>query len=101
ATALCALLHRLVSTPVADLLSDISSLVIFFLLRRRPPRSTLFPYTTLFRSAAHRFHGSLEHRPLILGELDLNNLLDAARAQDDGHADVDVLLAVLDRKSVV
>src|SRR3712207_8048824 len=22
---------------------------------RRPPRSTLFPYTTLFRSAAHRF----------------------------------------------
>src|SRR5947199_7299289 len=24
---------------------------IFFLLIRRPPRSTLFPYTTLFRSA--------------------------------------------------
>src|SRR5689334_23536587 len=23
----------------------------FFLMRRRPPRSTLFPYTTLFRSA--------------------------------------------------
>src|SRR5690606_39745515 len=23
---------------------------VFFLLRRRPPRSTLFPYTTLFRS---------------------------------------------------
>src|SRR3712207_7212906 len=23
---------------------------------RRPPRSTLFPYTTLFRSAAHRLH---------------------------------------------
>src|SRR2546430_11736925 len=22
---------------------------------RRPPRSTLFPYTTLFRSAGHRF----------------------------------------------
>src|SRR2546427_6443416 len=22
---------------------------------RRPPRSTLFPYTTLFRSGAHRF----------------------------------------------
>src|SRR5256885_5425252 len=25
----------------------------FFLMIRRPPRSTLFPYTTLFRSAAH------------------------------------------------
>src|SRR2546426_5800463 len=26
--------------------------VIFFLMIRRPPRSTLFPYTTLFRSSA-------------------------------------------------
>jgi len=25
--------------------------VFFFLMIRRPPRSTLFPYTTLFRSA--------------------------------------------------
>src|SRR3712207_8494687 len=27
-------------------------LVVFFLMIRRPPRSTLFPYTTLFRSFA-------------------------------------------------
>src|ERR1017187_10726640 len=27
-----------------------SSLCFFFLMIRRPPRSTLFPYTTLFRS---------------------------------------------------
>src|SRR5262245_65247745 len=27
-------------------------LCLFFLLIRRPPRSTLFPYTTLFRSTA-------------------------------------------------
>src|SRR2546430_9977384 len=26
----------------------------FFLMIRRPPRSTLFPYTTLFRSPLHR-----------------------------------------------
>src|SRR5258707_4657975 len=26
----------------------------FFLMIRRPPRSTLFPYTTLFRSAENR-----------------------------------------------
>src|SRR3712207_7461477 len=26
-------------------------LVVFFLMIRRPPRSTLFPYTTLFRSS--------------------------------------------------
>src|SRR5687768_17829925 len=29
-------------------------LFIFFLMIRRPPRSTLFPYTTLFRSAVQR-----------------------------------------------
>src|SRR5215468_11442842 len=28
------------------------SLFFFFLMIRRPPRSTLFPYTTLFRSPA-------------------------------------------------
>src|SRR5437773_11146600 len=26
--------------------------IFFFIMIRRPPRSTLFPYTTLFRSAA-------------------------------------------------
>src|SRR5438309_9077047 len=30
-------------------------LIFFFLMIRRPPRSTLFPYTTLFRSRARRF----------------------------------------------
>src|SRR5438552_8996368 len=31
----------------------------FFLMIRRPPRSTLFPYTTLFRSHAHMDHFDL------------------------------------------
>ena len=35
-----------------------SSLLLFFLMIRRPPRSTLFPYTTLFRSFS--WSGSLE-----------------------------------------
>src|SRR5438034_8389459 len=30
-------------------------LSFFFLILRRPPRSTLFPYTTLFRSSIHHF----------------------------------------------
>src|SRR3712207_9121533 len=29
-------------------------LVFFFLMIRRPPRSTLFPYTTLFRSCSQK-----------------------------------------------
>src|SRR2546422_4151634 len=33
-------------TPFCDL-------SFFFLMIRRPPRSTLFPYTTLFRSLSH------------------------------------------------
>src|SRR2546429_7039233 len=39
------------------------SLCFFFLMIRRPPRSTLFPYTTLFRSHERR------ERVLVLGRL--------------------------------
>src|SRR5256886_14066526 len=31
-------------------------MVFFFLMIRRPPRSTLFPYTTLFRSGREKLH---------------------------------------------
>src|SRR2546428_9840969 len=34
-----------------------SLLFFFFLMIRRPPRSTLFPYTTLFRSASSALLG--------------------------------------------
>src|SRR5256885_3089934 len=34
----------------------------FFLMIRRPPRSTLFPYTTLFRSGYWRMQGLLPGR---------------------------------------
>src|SRR6266851_7740268 len=33
---------------------SLSFLFFFFLMIRRPPRSTLFPYTTLFRSGCRR-----------------------------------------------
>src|SRR3712207_7498554 len=32
-------------------------MLFFFLMIRRPPRSTLFPYTTLFRSRAAQHEG--------------------------------------------
>src|SRR3712207_7177740 len=32
---------------------------------RRPPRSTLFPYTTLFRSPAHRVQHGVAPRALV------------------------------------
>src|SRR5438105_14742448 len=44
------------------------SLSLFFLMIRRPPRSTLFPYTTLFRSACPEADRSnqLPHRLLLV-----------------------------------
>src|SRR2546430_16380960 len=42
---------------------DTCSFCFFFLMIRRPPRSTLFPYTTLFRSSEtsgpNQLHGFL------------------------------------------
>src|SRR3989442_13985888 len=40
----------LVSIVTGDAQWCFASLFFFFLMIRRPPRSTLFPYTTLFRS---------------------------------------------------
>src|SRR5947207_11385291 len=39
-------------------LSGFSVFLFFFLLIRRPPRSTLFPYTTLFRSSSRTADGA-------------------------------------------
>src|SRR3990172_359974 len=54
----------------------------FFLIKRRPPRSTLFPYTTLFRSHAadartRRTHQSAcpipERAEMVRGRVDRKN----------------------------
>src|SRR5438477_12371074 len=44
-----------------------SDSLFFFLMIRRPPRSTLFPYTTLFRSHALDEAAHL-HAPVDLGD---------------------------------
>src|SRR5258707_14998327 len=43
-------MHANISDILNLLTSLLRSIVFFFLMIRRPPRSTLFPYTTLFRS---------------------------------------------------
>src|SRR5258707_3170721 len=50
------------------------SIFFFFLMIRRPPRSTLFPYTTLFRSRVSESAGSVN------GDLTL-----ASGAEVSGH----------------
>src|SRR5438067_3810983 len=54
-----------------------SSLLFFFLMIRRPPRSTLFPYTTLFRSLSDLLH----HELLELARLEVQSIW-----SDDGIA---------------
>src|SRR2546430_17210329 len=41
----------MVAQSTREFIHNITWLLFFFLMIRRPPRSTLFPYTTLFRSA--------------------------------------------------
>src|SRR5574340_1545185 len=41
--------------------------LFFFLMIRRPPRSTLFPYTTLFRSGAPCSHGTWQVAVPLVG----------------------------------
>src|SRR5437879_13063655 len=40
---------------------------LFFLMLRRPPRSTLFPYTTLFRSVIRKVLQCGSRKPFIGG----------------------------------
>src|SRR3712207_8488636 len=65
--------------------------VVFFLMIRRPPRSTLFPYTTLFRSlGAERAgdgHPQLGGAAVLGGELEhgLALALGRQRSGDDAE----------------
>src|SRR2546427_8193913 len=51
----------------------------FFLMIRRPPRSTLFPYTTLFRSEALEHHA--DAAPLH-GDVAVVHLVQPARSEE-------------------
>src|SRR2546430_17294561 len=64
--------------------------VFFFLMIRRPPRSTLFPYTTLFRSGRGVAVGEREGpafggialRPIVLARLQVALASAAARSEE-------------------
>src|SRR6266571_1762813 len=49
AVALWPLIPTLIALPSPSQLAQANRALLFFLMIRRPPRSTLFPYTTLFR----------------------------------------------------
>src|SRR2546426_12807974 len=55
----------------------------FFLMIRRPPRSTLFPYTTLFRS--HNDGGGLFSDRTFVSGLGAPSLLDLGFGRSEEH----------------
>src|SRR3712207_7118620 len=58
--------------------------MFFFLMIRRPPRSTLFPYTTLFRSHQGRAEDERQDRVPTTGE----QAVGAKQAERDGERGV-------------
>src|SRR5256712_677352 len=57
----------------------------FFLMIRRPPRSTLFPYTTLFRSLVGERLADVVEKPHALGELGVGADLRRHHPGEPGH----------------
>src|SRR3712207_4664734 len=50
--------------------------VVFFLMIRRPPRSTLFPYTTLFRSKSNqKIADNVQYDFMIMPAEDLETMI--------------------------
>src|SRR4030043_1147843 len=63
--------------------SALSPICLFFLMIRRPPRSTLFPYTTLFRSERSTIRFSRDfHLP---GPLHRRSTLKMVPARSEDH----------------
>src|SRR5204862_6287923 len=75
-------LVSLVSFPRHYRCSTRFSMTVFLVNVRRPPRSTLFPYTTLFRSvdALQGCIDLVEQRPLGLGHSQREVLVETERA---------------------
>src|SRR3712207_8120557 len=73
-------------------------LFFFFLMIRRPPRSTLFPYTTLFRSASDRPPGRTRRGASMRDTFGTKGTLGVA-GQSFGLYRLGVLAKTEDRKS--
>src|SRR2546425_10780762 len=103
------MLSQLCLSPAAQSLT----FLFFFLMIRRPPRSTLFPYTTLFRSTPPLWfmEGMAEY--LSIGPIDPHTAMWLRDASLEGHLPTIEQLTydprifpyrfghALDRKSVV
>src|SRR2546430_7702513 len=66
---------------------------------RRPPRSTLFPYTTLFRSARRLHLGEAKSGQLLHGEVDLRGGKDRKSTRlNSSHSQISYAVFCLKKK---
>src|ERR1044072_1265563 len=68
---------------------------------RRPPRSTLFPYTTLFRSVAEAVFEGMELKKQVFGELDKICKPGAILASNTSTLDIDEIASATSRPQMV
>src|SRR2546430_13533985 len=73
------------------------SSLFFFLMIRRPPRSTLFPYTTLFRSRCRLLHPGMRRQAQVVVRREVDDVatvepgpgvlgaLEGARVRSEEH----------------
>src|SRR2546430_8666122 len=74
----------------------------FFLMIRRPPRSTLFPYTTLFRSTRARF-GRGQRRlyvPLLVRSIECYRDRKSTRL-NSSHSQISYAVFCLKKKKII
>src|SRR5947208_2622202 len=70
-----------------------------FLIIRRSPRSTLFPYTTLFRSERRAVPAVVPFHDVVPGDDGGDRHPRGDPLRQDDHVGVDAVMIILDRKS--
>src|SRR2546426_12062139 len=88
-------------SSLSFLFNSLSIVVVFFfffLMIRRPPRSTLFPYTTLFRSQLGGRVGVPVHDVLLVRRVDADRLRQIGRASCRGRVEISVVAVSLKKK---
>src|SRR3712207_7112940 len=91
--------------------------VFFFLMIRRPPRSTLFPYTTLFRSdlaieafdrhpvrdaqASEHLHRLVDHALRAVGGVELGERDRKSTRLNSSHANISYAAFCLKKKKLI
>src|SRR4051812_49673867 len=75
--------------------------VFFFLMIRRPPRSTLFPYTTLFRSDRQPLEIPGRAAGTGLGRIGLGHRSEEHTSELQSHVNIVCRLLLEKKKSII